>query len=127
METGLTGLALPRGRKRCTSGRLDLLPGRRPGGLDPRLNLLLLLPVVFLPFPTRLLADSLHNTSGERVFATLYGLTLLAIRVLGSALGAYARHEDLYSRHEDSEEPHADHGKLLPIVPARSPSVQRGV
>ena len=30
-----------------------------------RLNLLLLLAVVFLTFPTRLLADALHNTSGE--------------------------------------------------------------
>ena len=28
---------------------------------------------------------------------TLYGLTLLAIRVLGSVLDAYARHEHLYS------------------------------
>jgi TMEM175 potassium channel family protein len=32
-----------------------------------RLNLLVLLVVVFLPFPTGLVADALHNTSGERV------------------------------------------------------------
>ncbi len=72
-----------------------------------RLNLLLLLAVVFLPFPTRLVAAALHNASGqdERVFVTLYGLTLLAIRVLGAALDAYARHEHLYSPHQDGQEP----------------------
>ena len=37
------------------------------------------------------------NTSDERVYVTLYGLTLLAIRLLGFALDAYARHEHLYS------------------------------
>ena len=70
-----------------------------------RLNLLLLLAVVFLPFPTRLVAEALHNASDERVYVTMYGLTLLAIRLLGSALDAYARHEHLYSPHEDGEEP----------------------
>jgi uncharacterized membrane protein len=38
-----------------------------------RLNLLLLLVVVFLPFPTRLMAEALNNTSGERVYVTMYG------------------------------------------------------
>jgi TMEM175 potassium channel family protein len=46
------------------------------------LNLLLLLFVSLLPFPTRLVAESLDDCSGERVFVTMYGLTLLAIRVL---------------------------------------------
>jgi len=50
-----------------------------------RLNLLLLLVVVLLPFPTRLIAQALHNTSGERVYVTMYGLTLLAI-VVGHAV-----------------------------------------
>ena len=50
-----------------------------------RLNLLVLLVVVFLPFPTKLVADALHETSGERVYVAMYGLTLLAIRLLGSA------------------------------------------
>ena len=62
-----------------------------------RLNLLVLLVVVFLPFPTGLVADALHKTGDERVYVTLYGLTLLAIRLLGFALDAYARHEHLYS------------------------------
>ena len=82
-----------------------------------RLNLLLLLTVVFLPFPTHLIAEYLHNGSDERVYVTLYGLTLLAIRLLGSALDAYARHEHLYSPHEDGEEPQdTPPKKLLPVV-----------
>jgi uncharacterized membrane protein len=81
-----------------------------------RLNLLLLLAVVFLPFPTRLIAEAVHHTSSESVFVTLYGLTLLAIRLLGAALDAYARHEHLYSPHQDHEESHSGAGKLLPVV-----------
>ena len=83
-----------------------------------RLNLMLLLVVVFLPFPTGQVADALHrhDTSGERVFVTMYGLTLLAIRLLGFALDAYARHEHLYASHEDDEEVHRDRRKLLPVI-----------
>ena len=87
--------------------------------VDPvflRLNLLLLLPVAFLPFPTQLVAEALNNTSGEQVFVTMYGLTLLVIRVLGWALDGYARREHLYSPHEDGEELHSDRRKLLPVV-----------
>ena len=47
--------------------------------------------MAFLPFPTRLVADALHDVEAERVAVTIYGLTLLAIRLLGSALDAYAR------------------------------------
>jgi uncharacterized membrane protein len=61
-----------------------------------RLNLLLLLVIGFLPFPTRLVAEALHDVNGERVFVTMYGLTLLCIRIFGFALDRYARREDLY-------------------------------
>ena len=61
-----------------------------------RINLLVLLVVAFLPFPTKLVADALHSDSRERVFVTLYGLTLLVIRILSFALDAYARREHLY-------------------------------
>ena len=81
-----------------------------------RLNLLVLLVVVFLPFPTKLVADALHDTSGERVYVTMYGLTLLAIRLLGSALDGYARHEHLYSPAKEGEELHRDQRKFLPVV-----------
>ena len=88
----------------------------RPDSIFLRLNLLVLLVVVFLPFPTRLVAGALRNTSGERVFVTLYGLTLLAIRIMGAALGAYARRERLFSPQPDGEELHSDRRKLLPVV-----------
>ena len=81
-----------------------------------RLNLLVLLAVVFLPFPTRLVAESLTNTSRERVFVTLYGLTLLVIRLLGSALDAYARYEHLYSPTGEDEELQSTQRKFLPVV-----------
>jgi len=81
-----------------------------------RLNLLLLLVVVLLPFPTRLIAQALHNTSGERVYVTMYGLTLLAIRLLGSALDAYARYAHLYSPAGEGEELKSTQQKFLPVV-----------
>ena len=81
-----------------------------------RINLLLLLVVVFLPFPTRLVAESLHDTSRERVFITMYGLTLVVIRLLGFALDTYARREGLYSPDEDGAESHSDRGKFLPVM-----------
>ena len=81
-----------------------------------RLNLLVLLVVVFLPFPTKLVADALHNSGGERVYVTLYGLTLLAIRLLGFTLDAYARYEHLYSPAEEGEELHSTQRKFLPVV-----------
>ena len=53
-----------------------------------RLNLLLLLAVSFLPFPTRLVADALDKTTDwQRMAAVVYGLTLLLIRLLVAALG----------------------------------------
>jgi uncharacterized membrane protein len=81
-----------------------------------RLNLLLLLVVVFLPFPTRLVAEALHHPADERVFVTMYGLALLVIRLLGFALDAYARHEGLYAPAEEGEELHRDQRKFLPVV-----------
>ena len=83
-----------------------------------RLSLLVLLVVVFLPYPTRLVAEALRHDdlSGERVYVTLYGLTLLAIRLLGSALDAYARHEHLYSPAQEGEELRRTQRKFLPAV-----------
>ena len=81
-----------------------------------QINLLLLLVVAFLPFPTRLVADALHDVGAERVAVTVYGLTLLAIRLLGSALDAYARREHLYSPRGDGDEVQGPRRKLLPVV-----------
>jgi uncharacterized membrane protein len=83
-----------------------------------RLNLLLLLVVVFLPFPTGLIAEALRHDdiSSERVYVTVYGLTLLTIYLLGYALYAYARHEHLYPPAQEGEELHRDRRKFLPGV-----------
>ena len=57
-----------------------------------RLNLLFLMFVAFLPFPTRLVGEALHQGTGaERVATVVYGLSLLAIRLLYFALAAYSR------------------------------------
>ena len=55
-----------------------------------RLNLLLLMAVSLLPFPTGLLAEHVGQTGPERVAVTVYGLTLLASVLLVSALWRYA-------------------------------------
>jgi uncharacterized membrane protein len=80
-----------------------------------RLNLLVLLVVSFLPFPTRLVAEGLADESGERVYVTMYGLTLLGIRVMLFALDEYARRERLYSVREGQEDD-AARKRLLPVV-----------
>ena len=81
-----------------------------------RLNLLLLIVVVFLPFPTRLVAGSLHQTGSERVFVTMLGLNLLAIRAAGVGLDAYARRGHLYAPEGEGEEVQSEQRQLLPIV-----------
>ena len=81
-----------------------------------QINLLVLLVVAFLPFPTRLVADALNNEGTERVAVTFYGLTLLAIRLLGSALDAYARREHLYSPQGDGDEDLGPRRRLLPVL-----------
>jgi uncharacterized membrane protein len=90
----------------------------RVDSLFLRLNLLVLLVVVFLPFPTGLIADALRrdDISGGRVYVTMYGLTLLAISLLGSALDAYARYAHLYSPATEGEELHRTQRKFLPVV-----------
>jgi uncharacterized membrane protein len=55
-----------------------------------RLNLLLLLVVAFIPFPTGLLAENIEEPANERVAATIYGGTLLAASIVLSAVWRYA-------------------------------------
>lgn len=55
-----------------------------------RLNLLLLLFVSFLPFPTKLLGEFVHETEPERVAATLYGINLLLTFSMVTVLWRYA-------------------------------------
>ncbi|KES07364.1 hypothetical protein BU52_10185 [Streptomyces toyocaensis] len=55
-----------------------------------RLNLLLLLVVSFLPFPTKLLAEYIHEADAERVAATVYGINLLLAILMVSVTWRYA-------------------------------------
>ncbi len=81
-----------------------------------RLNLLLLLVIAFLPFPTRLLAEGQGHEAAERVAVTMYGVTLLVIHVLGYVLDLYARRERLFEQEGESAELRRDERKLLPTV-----------
>jgi TMEM175 potassium channel family protein len=50
------------------------------------INLLLLMTVSFLPFPTKLMAEAIHNSDAERAAVIFYGATLLVISSLLNAL-----------------------------------------
>lgn len=61
-----------------------------------RLNLLLLMGVSFLPFPTKLVAEAINRASAERAAAVFYGIVLLMISIIIYALWRYiAAHRDL--------------------------------
>jgi uncharacterized membrane protein len=82
-----------------------------------RINLLLLMAVAFLPFPTRLVADAIRDESAERAAAIFYGAYLLAIALLFSALwGAVVRDRRLLKPEVTDEEVNA-------ILRASSPSI----
>jgi uncharacterized membrane protein len=61
-----------------------------------RLNLLLLMVVSFLPFPTKLAAEAIDRADSERPAVLFYGATLFAISVIITAITRYvARRGDL--------------------------------
>jgi uncharacterized membrane protein len=68
-----------------------------------RLNLLLLMVVSFLPFPTRLMAEYVSQDEPERVATTVYGINLLLCSVLVSVLWRFAVREGLV-RPDSSDE-----------------------
>ncbi len=70
-----------------------------------RLNILLLMFVSFLPFPTKLMAEAIDAATSERAAVIFYGLVLLAISVVTSLLWRYvaARRELLEPGVSDAE------------------------
>ncbi len=81
-----------------------------------RLNLLLLLFVSFLPFPTRMLAEYTGEELGERVAVTLYGVNLLLAAVLVSVLWRYSLREGLVRPDADDEEVQTLSRRLTPSL-----------
>jgi uncharacterized membrane protein len=55
-----------------------------------RLNLLLLMLIALLPFPTKLLAEFIYESEPVRVAVTVYGVNLLLAMVMASILWRYA-------------------------------------
>ncbi len=80
----------------------EYLAAVSPGFL--RLNLVLLLFVALLPFPTRLLAENLTSTDNERVAVTVYGAVLWIIALVLSALWRYALKDGLIRSDRGSAE-----------------------
>ena len=61
-----------------------------------RINLLLLMAVAFLPFPTRLMAEAIRDSDAERAAVVFYGIWLFVTFALMSALwGAILRDRQL--------------------------------
>jgi uncharacterized membrane protein len=88
----------------------------RADSLLLRINLLLLLVVAFLPFPTKLVAGALGHTAAERIYVTVYGLALLSTRLLLWALDAYARAAHLYAQQAPDQELQTERRDLWPVL-----------
>jgi uncharacterized membrane protein len=82
-----------------------------------RINILLLMAVSFLPYPTRLVAEAVRDADAERTAVTFYGMCLLAISLLFSALwGAVARNQELLK-------PDVTHEEVGEVLRAATPRI----
>jgi uncharacterized membrane protein len=81
-----------------------------------RLNLLLLFFVSLLPLPTRMISEYVDHTSAERLAVTAYGINLLAIAALTSALWHYALSEGLIAGTVGAADVRALTSKLTPSL-----------
>ena len=69
---------------------------RYANGRVMRINLLLLMAVSFLPYPTRLAAEAIRSADAERAAIVFYGTVLLICSaLLGGLWGVVARDRDL--------------------------------
>lgn len=82
-----------------------------------RINLALLMVVSFLPFPTKLLAEAMHDTAAERAAVIFYGTTLLVITLLLNGLWV------LVTRDRDLLEPDVSQREINAILVATTPSL----
>ena len=81
-----------------------------------RVNLLLLLVVAFLPFPTVLLSEYVGEPDAERIAVTVYGLNLLLASVLVSTLWRYANRAGLVREDLTDGEVRALSSRLTPSL-----------
>ena len=81
-----------------------------------RLNLVLLLFVSVLPYPTHMLAEYFSSDNAERVAVTVYGLNLLAINGFISVLWHYAVAEHLVRRDNSEADARSLTSKLDPSL-----------
>jgi uncharacterized membrane protein len=82
-----------------------------------RVNLVLLMAVAFLPFPTRLLGEAFNDTDAERAAVIFYGFWLLVIALLFRALwGAVVRDRSLIK-------PEVSHAEVEAIVQETTPGL----
>ncbi len=82
-----------------------------------RVNLLLLLFVSFLPYPTRLMAEAIHDSGAERTAVIFYGLALTVVSFTVAGLwGAVLRDRELLK-------PEVDEADIKAITRASAPNV----
>jgi uncharacterized membrane protein len=93
---------------------------RRLAYADPTLmllNLVLLMAVSFLPFPTKLMAEAIESAGAERVAVLFYAGTLLAISAIVTSIGRYAASPDaLHAEGISVPELHAMSTRLQPSL-----------
>jgi TMEM175 potassium channel family protein len=82
-----------------------------------RLNLLVLMGVAFLPFPTALMAKAIRDTDAERAAVVFYGLTLLVISILYRVLW------DTIVRHPELLDPAVSTREIHPIRRSAAPNI----
>jgi uncharacterized membrane protein len=79
------------------------------------LNLLLLLSVAVVPFPTAVVGEYIEDASGATAALVLYGLVGLLIAVAFSAIFLYATHEGRLVRDAQTGRRIRSEGRLFPI------------
>jgi uncharacterized membrane protein len=92
-----------------------------------RLNLPLLMVVSFLPFPSRLLAETMDDTEDARVAAPFYGLVLLTLTVLVAVMWRYAVRADLVRRDVDPAEVRSVTRRLTPTPALYAAAIVTGL
>ena len=82
-----------------------------------RINLLLLLFVSFLPYPTRLMAEAIRDSNAERTAVIFYGLALTVVSFTMAALWAAAL------RDRELLKPEVDEAEIKAMTLASAPNV----